>query len=229
MGSPTILIADDDPEMRDLVEIILRDAGMQAIFAENGSQLLDLWRSHPVDILVLDVMMPVMDGLEACKRIRRISDIPIIFLTAKGQEQDVVNGLETGADDYIVKPFRAAEFVARIKVILNRTARQKDACGKRLSFDKLILDLESRRVISRGRSIEVTPLEFQLLRYLMQNVGVVISKEDLLQNVWGYAEAAGDMNLIEAAVRRLRRKLELDPSQPKYIQTVWGAGYRFGE
>ena len=166
MGSPTILIADDDPEMRDLVEIILRDAGMQAIFAENGSQLLDLWRRHPVDILVLDVMMPVMDGLEACKRIRRISDIPIIFLTAKGQEQDVVNGLETGADDYIVKPFRAAEFVARIKVILNRTARQKDACGKRLSFDKLILDLESRRVISRGRSIEVTPLEFQLLRYL---------------------------------------------------------------
>ena len=148
MGSPTILIADDDPEMRDLVEIILRDAGMQAIFAENGSQLLDLWRSHPVDILVLDVMMPVMDGLEACKRIRRISDIPIIFLTAKGQEQDVVNGLETGADDYIVKPFRAAEFVARIKVILNRTARQKDACRKRLSFDKLVLDLEARRVIS---------------------------------------------------------------------------------
>jgi DNA-binding response OmpR family regulator len=229
MGSPTILIADDDPEMRDLVEIILRDAGMQAIFAENGSQLLDLWRSHPVDIIVLDVMMPVMDGLEACKRIRRISDIPIIFLTAKGQEQDVVNGLETGADDYIVKPFRAAEFVARVRVVLNRTARQKDACRKRLSFDKLVLDLEARRVISRGRSIEVTPLEFQLLRYLMQNVGVVISKEDLLQNVWGYAEAAGDMNLIEAAVRRLRRKLELDPSQPKYIQTVWGAGYRFGE
>ena len=173
--------------------------------------------------------MPVMDGLEACKRIRRISDIPIIFLTAKGQEQDVVNGLETGADDYIVKPFRAAEFVARVRVVLNRTARQKDACRKRLSFDKLVLDLEARRVISRGRSIEVTPLEFQLLRYLMQNVGVVISKEDLLQNVWGYAEAAGDMNLIEAAVRRLRRKLELDPSQPKYIQTVWGAGYRFGE
>jgi DNA-binding response OmpR family regulator len=229
MGSPTILVADDDPETRDLVEIILRDAGMQVIFAENGSQLLDLWRSKPVDIIILDVMMPVMDGLEACKRIRRISDIPIIFLTAKGQEQDVVNGLETGADDYIVKPFRPAEFVARVRVILNRTARQKDACGKRLSFDKLVLDLESRRVISRGRSIEVTPLEFQLLRYLMQNVGIVISKEDLLQNVWGYAEAAGDMNLIEAAVRRLRRKLELDPSQPKYIQTVWGAGYRFGE
>jgi DNA-binding response OmpR family regulator len=229
MGSPTILVADDDPETRDLVEIILRDAGMQVKFAENGSQLLDLWRSQPVDIIILDVMMPVMDGLEACKRIRRISDIPIIFLTAKGQEQDVVNGLETGADDYIVKPFRPAEFVARVRVILNRTARQKDACGKRLSFDKLVLDLESRRVISRGRSIEVTPLEFQLLRYLMQNVGIVISKEDLLQNVWGYAEAAGDMNLIEAAVRRLRRKLELDPSQPKYIQTVWGAGYRFGE
>jgi DNA-binding response OmpR family regulator len=229
MGSPTILIADDDPETRDLVQIILKDAGMKAIFAENGSRMLDLWRSNPVDIIILDVMMPVMDGLEACQRIRRTSDIPIIFLTAKGQEQDVVKGLETGADDYVVKPFRAAELVARIRVILNRSAREQDARGKRLSFDKLVLDLESRRVISRGRSIEVTPLEFQLLRYLMQNVGVVISKEDLLQNVWGYAAAAGDMNLIEAAVRRLRRKLELDPSQPRYIQTVWGAGYRFGE
>lgn len=229
MASPSILVADDDPETRDLLQIILKDAGMGVIFAENGSRMLDLWRRSRVDIIILDVMMPVMDGIEACQRIRRTSDIPIIFLTAKGQEQDVVKGLETGADDYVVKPFRAAELVARIRVILNRTAREQEARGKRLSFDKLVLDLESRRVISRGRSIEVTPLEFQLLRYLMQNVGVVISKEDLLQNVWGYAEAAGDMNLIEAAVRRLRRKLELDPSQPRYIQTVWGAGYRFGE
>ncbi|HZD56714.1 MAG TPA: response regulator transcription factor [Anaerolineales bacterium] len=229
MGLPTILVADDDPETRYLLRIILKDAGMQAIFAENGSRMLDLWRRNPVDVIILDVMMPVMDGIEACQRIRRTSRIPIIFLTAKGQEQDVVKGLEIGADDYVVKPFRAAELVARIRVILNRTAREQEARGKHLSFDKLVLDLESRRVISRGRSIEVTPLEFQLLRYLMQNVGIVISKEDLLQNVWGYAEAAGDMNLIEAAVRRLRRKLELDPSQPKYIQTVWGAGYRFGE
>ena len=229
MRSPTILVADDNPETRQLIGLILEDARMEVIFAENGSELLDRWRSNQVDLIILDVMMPVMDGFEACRRIRRVSDVPIIFLTAKDQESEVVNGFEIGADDYIVKPFRPAEFVARIQAILSRVAKQRAASGRRLFFDNLILDLDARKVLARGKTIEVTPLEFQLLQYLMQNIGVVISKENLLQNVWGYAEAAGDMNLIEAAIRRLRRKLELDPSEPEYIHTVWGAGYRFGE
>ncbi|HEX6303410.1 MAG TPA: response regulator transcription factor [Anaerolineales bacterium] len=229
MRAPAILVADDNPETRELIGLVLKDAGMEVIFAENGSELLVRWRSNQVDLIILDVMMPVMDGFEACRRIRRASDIPIIFLTARDQEREVVNGFEIGADDYIVKPFRPAEFVARIQAILNRLERQRADSGRRLFFDNLVLDLDARKVVARGKTIEVTPLEFQLLQYLMQNIGVVISKENLLQNVWGYAEAAGDMNLIEAAIRRLRRKLELDPSEPEYIHTVWGAGYRFGE
>lgn len=229
MRAPAILVADDNPETRELIGLVLKDAGMEVIFAENGSELLVRWRSNQVDLIILDVMMPVMDGFEACRRIRRVSDIPIIFLTARDQEREVVNGFEIGADDYIVKPFRPAEFVARIQAILNRLERQRADSGRRLFFDNLVLDLDARKVVARGKTIEVTPLEFQLLQYLMQNIGVVISKENLLQNVWGYAEAAGDMNLIEAAIRRLRRKLELDPSEPEYIHTVWGAGYRFGE
>lgn len=229
MRAPAILVADDNPETRELIGLVLKDAGMEVIFAENGSELLVRWRSNQVDLIILDVMMPVMDGFEACRRIRRVSDIPIIFLTARDQEREVVNGFEIGADDYIVKPFRPAEFVARIQAILNRLERQRADSGRRLFFDNLVLDLDARKVVARGKTIEVTPLEFQLLQYLMQNIGVVISKENLLQNVWGYAEAAGDMNLIEAAIRRLRRKLELDPSEPEFIHTVWGAGYRFGE
>lgn len=229
MRSPNILVVDDDPETRDLIRLILKDAGMKVVLGENGSQLLELWRANPIDLIILDVMMPVMDGFEACERIRRVSDIPIVFLTAKGQEGDVVNGFEIGADDYIVKPFRPGELIARVRAILNRLERQREDAGRRLRFEKLILDLDARRVVARGKTIEVTPLEFQLLQYLMQNVGIVMSKENLLQNVWGYAETAGDLNLIEAAIRRLRRKLELDPSQPEYIHTVWGAGYRFGE
>lgn len=229
MRSPNILVADDDPETRELISLILNEAGMKVILGENGSQLLDLWRANPIDLIIVDVMMPVMDGFEACTRIRRVSDVPIVFLTAKGQEEDVVNGLEIGADDYIVKPFRRGEFIARIRAILGRLERQRKDKGRRLQFERLILDLDARKVVARGKTIEVTPLEFQLLQYLMQNVGVVMSKENLLQNVWGYAEAAGDLNLIEAAIRRLRRKLELDPSEPQYIHTVWGAGYRFGE
>jgi DNA-binding response OmpR family regulator len=229
MRSPNILVADDDPETRELIRLILKDAGMKVVLGENGSQLLELWRANPIDLIILDVMMPVMDGFEACERIRRVSDVPIVFLTAKGQEGDVVNGFEIGADDYIVKPFRPGELIARVRAILNRLERLREDAGRRLQFEKLILDLDARRVVARGKTIEVTPLEFQLLQYLMQNVGIVMSKENLLQNVWGYAETAGDLNLIEAAIRRLRRKLELDPSQPEYIHTVWGAGYRFGE
>lgn len=229
MQVPNILVADDEQETRELICLILKNAGMNVILAENGGCLLEQWRSNKIDLIILDVMMPIMDGFQACTRIRRVSDVPIVFLTGKGREEDVVNGFEIGADDYIVKPFRRAEFVARIQSILNRVDRQRENAGRRLAFDKLTLDLDARRVVARGKTIEITPLEFQLLQYLMQNVGVVISKEDLLQNVWGYAEAAGDMNLIEAAIRRLRRKLEMDPSQPEYIHTVWGAGYRFGE
>jgi two-component system response regulator ResD len=227
--SINVLYADDDIDMQQLVCLVFQQAGIEVAFSDDGRQALNIWRRNQFDLLILDVMMPLLDGLEVCRRVRRVSDVPIILLTAKGREQDVVDGFEAGADDYVIKPFRPRELVARVRAIINRIESQKAETRRRLAFESLVLDLDARRVIHRERNIQVTPLEFRLLQYLMQHAGTVLSKEDLLQNVWGYDDSAGDMNLIEATVRRLRKKLELDPSQPRFIQTVWGAGYRFGD
>lgn len=229
MDSVQILFVDDDLDIQKLVGSILKSEGMQVIFADDGLQAIEKWRQYEVDLVVLDVMMPVLDGFETCRRLRRVSDVPIIMLTAKGQESNIVQGFEVGADDYVTKPFRARELVARIKALVNRYTRQEEQEREKLAYQHLVLDLKERRVTYWGKTIQVTPLEFQLLQYLMKNMGTVLSKEELLRNVWGHVEAVGDMNLIEAAIRRLRKKLELDPSSPEYIQTVWGTGYRFGD
>jgi DNA-binding response OmpR family regulator len=229
LDSPLILYADDDYDSQQSVCLVLEEAGMNVVFAENGSRALDLWHKHPIDVVVLDVMMPDLDGLETCRLIRRESSVPVILLTARGREEDVLAGFNSGADDYIVKPFRPRELVARIGALLRRSTGRSWYNRKQLAFDNLILDLESRCVIQRDRQVEVSPMEFRLLKYLMQNAGNVVSKEDLLHDVWGYAASSGDMNLIEATIRRLRQKVESDPSRPRYIQTVWGAGYRFGD
>ena len=223
-----VLCVDDDPDTRTLLGAILGPIGVEVVFAENGSQMLEVWRKNRIELILLDIMMPIMDGLEACKRIRRVSDVPIMFLSSKGQDNDIVQGLEMGANDYVLKPFRPKELIARVRSLLQRR-EQAEEMREQLAFDKLIMDLDAQRVTSQGKVIEVSPLEFRLLQYLMQNIGVVVSKGDLLKYVWGYVDIAGDMNLIEVAVRRLRRKLELDPTQPRYIKTVWGAGYRFGD
>ena len=224
-----VLFADDDADNQQIVEFALRGEQINLIYADNGIQALNLLHSDSIDLVILDVMMPIMDGIEACRRIRRISDIPIIILTAKDKEQDVIDGFEAGADDYIVKPFRPRELAARIHAILQRSNYHRRPTKKELAFNELKLDLESHCVQNEEKNIDVTPLEFQLLQYLMQHAGVVLSKEDLLKNVWGYVETAGDTNLIEATIRRLRKKVEEDPSRPRYIQTVWGSGYRLGD
>lgn len=229
MDCVRVLFVDDDLDIQKLVGRILNNEGMQVIFADDGLQAIDAWRQNEVDLVVLDVMMPVLDGFETCRRLRRVSDVPILMLTAKCQERDVVQGFEMGADDFVTKPFRAREFVARIKALVSRYTRQEEQEREKLAYQHLVLDLKERRVTYWGKNIQVTPLEFQLLQYLMKNMGTVLSKEDLLRNVWGHVETVGDMNLIEAAIRRLRKKLELDPSSPEYIQTVWGTGYRFGD
>ena len=229
MDIPLILYADDDYDSQQSVFLVLEDAGMHVVFAENGSKALELWRSNPVDLVVLDVMMPEMDGLETCQMIRKESSVPVILLTARGREEDILRGFDAGADDYVVKPFRPRELVARIGSLLRRATGRTWVNRKQISFDNIILDLEARCVIQRDRQVDVSPMEFRLLKYLMQNAGNVVSKEDLLHDVWGYAASSGDMNLIEATIRRLRQKVESDPSRPRYIQTVWGAGYRFGD
>lgn len=229
MESINILFADDDADIQQIVEFALRDENINLIFAENGSQALTLWRSKKINLVILDIMMPLLDGMEVCRRIRQDSDIPILMLTAKDREQDILAAFDVGADDYIIKPFIPKELISRIRMLLYRNMRRRMTPKRQLAFDSLILDLERRRVTNRETCVQVTPLEYRLLKYLMQNVGVVLSKEDLLKNVWGYAESNGDTNLIEATIRRLRKKVELDPSNPKYIQTVWGAGYRLGD
>ena len=227
-GSIRILFADDDLDIQQAVCFVLEEAGMDVHFASDGFHALELYRSTPINLVILDMMMPIMDGLETCQKIRQVSSIPIIMLTARGREEDVVTAFEMGADDYIVKPFRPRELVARIHAVLKRAAQDEEA-RKLLAFGSLMMDLEAHRVMYRDRNIQMSPMEFKLLRYLMENAGIVLSKEDLLQNVWGYPPSAGDMNLIEATVRRLRKKVEKDPSHPRFIKTVWGTGYRFGE
>jgi DNA-binding response OmpR family regulator len=227
-SSIRILFADDDLDIQQAVCFVLEEAGMDVHFASDGFHALELYRSTPVNLVILDMMMPIMDRLEACQKIRQVSSIPIIMLTARGREEDVVMAFEMGADDYIVKPFRPRELVARIHAVLKRAAQDEEA-RKLLAFGSLMMDLEAHRVMYRDRNIQMSPMEFKLLRYLMENAGVVLSKEDLLQNVWGYPPSAGDMNLIEATVRRLRKKVEKDPSHPHFIKTVWGTGYRFGD
>jgi DNA-binding response OmpR family regulator len=223
-----ILFADDDLDIQQAVCFVLEEAGMEVHFASDGAHALDLWRAWTVDLVILDVMMPIMDGWEVCQYIRRQSNIPIIMLTARGREDDVVRAFKLGADDYIIKPLRPRELVARVHAVLRRINQQVDAF-KLLACGNLIMDLDSHRVTYRGQNVQMSPMEFKLLKYLMEHTGVVLSKEDLLENVWGYPPSAGDMNLIEATVRRLRKKVENDPSHPHYIKTVWGTGYRFGD
>jgi DNA-binding response OmpR family regulator len=224
-----VLFADDDADTRKIVGEILQTTGIETIFAEDGLQAIQAWQTHPLDLIILDYMMPVLDGIETCRRIRQASFIPIILLTAKGREEDIIKGFKAGADDYIVKPIRTREFIARVHAILNRVSRQSIPNNRQMVFEDLILDSRARQVISQGKRVYLSPLEFRLLHYLMQHAGMTISKIDLLYNVWGFCELAGEINFIEAAIKRLRRKIEPNPAHPKYIQTVWGTGYRFGD
>jgi DNA-binding response OmpR family regulator len=227
-----ILFADDDPDVQSLVSLILNQAGMDIVCAGDGNQVIDLWCKSSFDLIILDIMMPWMDGLEALRRIRKISDIPVVLLSAKGMEHEIVQGFEAGADDYIIKPFRQHELIARLHAVLYRMQRKASPADGQIKFDDIVLDTCAHQVKYREKTVEVTPQEFHLLKYLMQNSGIVLSKEDLLRNVWGYSQSTvntrGDLNLIEAAIGRLRKKIEMDPSQPRVIQTIWGAGYRFG-
>jgi DNA-binding response OmpR family regulator len=227
MSDPkTILVVDDEPRYLALVEINLETAGYHVIKAMNGEQAVDAVAEQKPDIILLDVMMPVMDGFTACERIREFSSIPIIILTAKGEERDRVRGLDAGADDYIIKPFSAQELLARVRAVLRRAERETVEGFHEPVFthDGLEIDLARARVNVEGEEVALTATEYRLLQTLANNMGRVLSPEELLTSVWG-SEYKDDKEILWVCLSRLRQKIEPDPKNPRHIITKQGIGY----
>ena len=226
MTGQRILIVDDEPQVVEALKLYLSREGFRINTATDGEAALATFDAHAPDLVVLDLMLPKVDGLEVFRRVRAKHATPVIMLTAKGDELDRVLGLELGADDYIVKPFSPREVVARVKNILRRAAPQEPASGKILEYDGLVIDPRTRTVQIAGRSVELTGKEFDLLYFLAQSPGQVFTRAQLMDKVWGY-DFFGDASTVTVHVRRLREKIETDPANPQYIATVWGVGYKF--
>lgn len=223
-----ILVVDDDPPSVKMTAFLLREEGYEVITADNGRAAIEKVQTEAPDLIVLDVMLPQIDGLEVTRLIRQAMDVPIIMLSAKGETADKVLGLETGADDYLAKPFEPAELLARVKAVLRRSeVYAYDDTQSRITVGDLHLDPIGNRVIgANGVEIELTPIEFRLLHALMRNAGRALSHDYLLSSAWGY-DYEGYSNQVAVYVRRLRTKIEPDPANPRYLQTVRGIGYRF--
>jgi DNA-binding response OmpR family regulator len=224
----TILIIDDDADLAKIVQINLEREGYKTVAASSGVEGLQKAYSSQPDLVILDIMMPGMDGWTTCRRLREISDVPIIMLTARGMESDIVKGLELGADDYIVKPFGTKELLARIHALLRRTDTSSTKRPPIYSDGELTVDFAKRMVTVRSKQVDLTPTEFKLLSTFVQNEGRVLPHRFLLTQVWG-PEYADEVNYLKLYVRYLRQKIEEDPSNPEYILTEWGVGYRFKE
>jgi DNA-binding response OmpR family regulator len=220
----TVLVVDDEPIVREVVVRYLEREGYATLEAAHGDRARELVEAHRPDLVVLDVMLPGTDGLELCRWIRSQSDLPVIMLTARGEEADRIVGLELGADDYVTKPFSPRELAARVRSVLRRSAPAEDA-RERLAFGEIELDAGAREARKAGVELRLTAKEFDLLWFLASHPRRVFSRDQLMSRVWGYA-AALDTGTVTVHVRRLREKLEDDPSQPRYLQTVWGIGYR---
>jgi two-component system response regulator MtrA len=220
----TVLLVEDDPAARQGLELALRRLGYQVRPAGTGEAALNGISEAAADVVVLDVMLPGLDGFEVCRRLRRGSDVPVIMLTARGDDFDVVGGLEAGADDYVVKPVEPRVLDARIRAVLRRTVRVGSPPE---TYGELVIDRGSLTVALRGREISLTPTELRLLLVLSGSPRQVFSRQQLLDLVWEH-DYLGDSRLVDACVQRLRAKIETDTSEPRYIQTVRGFGYRFG-
>lgn len=216
------LVVDDDRVLADLVAFTLRHEGFQVRLAYNGEAAVQQWQAEPPDLIVLDLNLPKLDGLAVCQQIRAQSDTPIIMLTVRDADDDIVRGLELGADDYVTKPFSPRQLVARIQAVLRRAGKGPATAVTRVA--DLLLDL-SRREVQEGvnKAISLTPLEARLLQYLMLNAGHILSAEAIIAHVWGPDSA--DRDMLRQLVRRLRHKIEPDPTSPRYIETVPGFGY----
>lgn len=221
-----ILVVDDEKTLVKGMKFNLENEGYEVECAYDGSSAVELARNNRFDLVILDVMMPEVDGLEACMRIREFSNVPIIMLTAKSEDMDKILGLEYGADDYMTKPFNVVELKARVKAILRRTRSVKEKKGNMLEIRGLRIDFDSRTVFVEGKEVNLTAKEFDLLELLARNVGKVYSREKLLDIVWGY-DYPGDVRTVDVHVRRLREKIEPNSSEPTFIQTKWGVGYFF--
>ncbi len=223
-----VLVVDDEKLIVKGIRFSLEQDGMEVECAYDGEEALRLATENQYDMILLDIMLPKMDGFEVCQQIRGFSDVPIVMLTAKGDDMDKILGLDYGADDYITKPFNILEVKARIKAIMRRTSgkREKEEAAKIIESGDLKLDGESRRLFILGKEINLTAKEFDLLELFVTNPGKVYSRENLLNIVWGY-EYPGDVRTVDVHVRRLREKIEKNPSEPKYVHTKWGVGYYY--
>ena len=226
--SKRILVVDDEKLIVKGIRFSLEQDGMQVDCAYDGEEALEKAKENKYNAILLDLMLPKIDGLEVCQQIREFSNVPIIMLTAKGEDMDKILGLEYGADDYITKPFNILEVKARLKAIMRRTRHEEENQdkGKSIQVGELRLDCESRRVFIAGKEINLTAKEFDVLELLVFNPNKVYSRENLLNIVWGY-EYPGDVRTVDVHIRRLREKIEANPSEPKYVHTKWGGGYYF--
>jgi len=222
-----ILVADDERVVTEVVERYLRLEDFEVSLASDGAEALRIAQDWSPDLVVLDLMLLEVDGLEVCRRIRKESQMPIIMLTAKGEEIDRILGLELGADDYVVKPFSPRELVARIKAVLRRTATgPAQPLGGALRFGECSINPESRVVTNGSAEVQLTSKEFDLLFFLASNPGRVFTREQLMDHVWDFTYA-GDLSTVTVHIRRLREKIEAEPVKPRFIKTVWGVGYKF--
>ncbi|MCU0264635.1 MAG: MtrAB system response regulator MtrA [Actinomycetia bacterium] len=219
-----VLVVDDDTALAEMLGIVLRGEGFEPVFCGDGSAALGVFRESRPDLVLLDLMLPGLDGIDVCRQIRAESGVPIVMLTAKSDTVDVVVGLESGADDYVVKPFKPKELVARIRA---RLRRDTDPVPEVLEIGDLTVDVAGHQVTRDGQPIGLTPLEFDLLVALARKPRQVFSREVLLEQVWGYRHAA-DTRLVNVHVQRLRSKIERDPEHPEVVVTVRGVGYRAG-
>lgn len=223
-----LLIADDHPQITDILNSYAKKEGYETRIAANGQQALALFASFAPDVVLLDVMMPVMDGFEVCRRIRETSDTPVIMVTARGEDFERIMGLDIGADDYIVKPFSPAEVMARVRAVLRRTERREGGESSLLKRGSLQIDLNALTVRIHNQDIRLTRKEFDLLRTLAEHPAQVFTRDHLLSNLWGY-DYFGDTRTVDSHIKRLRAKLDAQPHEDWDITTIWGMGYRFEE